>query len=294
MNDLTRAHIEAEARLRSALESFINQTWRALPDYSDDGLAAFLRTAVPVVDAGKRTSINLTAAYLARYMGRAGYPVDAEQIAAKLRNGTPTDEVYRRPFVDVWTKLKNHTPWEDAVAAGGAYAANLAITDLQLAMRQTAIAIVPHEPSIRGWRRVPDGKACDLCLVASTQRYHRSDLMPIHNRCGCGVAPLLIGDGEGRIADEDLYRKISADGTYEKTLAADARSRIKKWSERLADPTISDKVRLNYQRYLANAQNTLESATRIGDAKRGVVVQVRKHGDMGPVLTNAAHEYALV
>lgn len=46
------------------------------------------------------------------------------------------------------------------------------------------------ETVIVGYERVPDGNACDLCDLASGQRYTRGDLMPIHDGCGCGVEPL--------------------------------------------------------------------------------------------------------
>lgn len=50
------------------------------------------------------------------------------------------------------------------------------------------------EQAIVGYERVPDGDACKLCNLAAGQRYRKPNLMPIHNRCGCGVRPLVEAD----------------------------------------------------------------------------------------------------
>ena len=47
-----------------------------------------------------------------------------------------------------------------------------------------------------------------MCVVASTQRYHRGDLMPMHPGCDCGVQPLPPGLAASQVIDEDLLEQV--------------------------------------------------------------------------------------
>lgn len=191
MTTLAEAHILAQARLRAWAVEAVTATWRSLPAYDEADLAAWLARVQPVVLAAQRQSVSLTNAYIARAMERQPLAIDTAQIVgAAARNGTDPAEVYRRPFVTVWTALKGGTPYADALAAGLARAASTAATDVQLAMRGATDQIGHLDTAIVGFRRVADAGACKLCVAAAAQRYHVGQLMPIHNHCGCGVEPL--------------------------------------------------------------------------------------------------------
>jgi len=45
-------------------------------------------------------------------------------------------------------------------------------------------------------------------VVASTQRYYRGDLLPIHPGCDCGVQPLPPGLAVNQVIDEDLLEQV--------------------------------------------------------------------------------------
>jgi len=140
---LTEAHIEAQKRLRSVVSNAVAGVWGGLPNYDEESVEPFLSVVVPLVLGGQRQSVGLTNAYIARFVGRDPWPLDvASLIGAGVRNGTPPREVYRRPFVTVWTALKNGTPWEGAVAAGLDRATASAEMDIQLSMRETSRAVV--------------------------------------------------------------------------------------------------------------------------------------------------------
>ncbi len=71
-------------------------------------------------------------------------------------------------------------------------------------------------PNIVGFRRVFDG-GCVWCQEASMYLYSTDDLMPMHEFCNCGVAPvfegenygLLEGSGpEGSMPDVELGRRL--------------------------------------------------------------------------------------
>lgn len=162
--------------------------WSSLPSYDESDVPAFLGLAVPAVIAGQRASSLLTAAFLRRATGGDVAAPDFDATTgAELRNGTPLDEVYRRPFVTVWSALAAGTTWEAAVAAGLARARSSAAMDVQLAMRGTLRDVGERTDRIVGYQRVPDAGACRFCLQVAGQRYTTADLMPLHNHCGCGV-----------------------------------------------------------------------------------------------------------
>ena len=88
-------------------------------------------------------------------------------------------------------------------------------TDGQIALNSAATERF-HGSGIRKYRRVIHPElsktgSCGLCVVASNNVYSTADLIPMHDRCKCTVAPITEGNDPGmRLNDEDLkaiYRK---------------------------------------------------------------------------------------
>lgn len=145
---------------------------------------------LPLVTAAQRQSILLTDAYLARALDRPPLGVDATAVIASLRRDTTPDQVYRRPFVTVWTALSKGTPFEQAIAAGLVRAAATAAMDVQLAHRGALQAAQDLDPRIRGYRRVADASACTYCSALDGAFVKNADAMALHNGCGCGLEPV--------------------------------------------------------------------------------------------------------
>ena len=83
--------------------------------------------------------------------------------------------------------------------------------DLQLAQTHTAQRRMSSGHGIVGYRRVLTGSEnCALCAIASTQRYHRGSLMPIHDHCDCLVAPIYGEHDPGRVINEGLMSSVRA------------------------------------------------------------------------------------
>lgn len=234
--ELARSHVEAQARIRERVARGVRAVWVALGSYDEKDVDRFLSQVVPLVSAGGSASVTALQSFLSRELGRPVADVDVNEVLAGVRGGTTPEEVYRRPFVEVWTGLKNGVQWQDAVGLGLDRAVSAAAMDSQLAMTHGARSFGLADDGIYGFQRVPNAGACDLCLIASTQRYHTGDLMPIHNFCGCGVSPLT--EPSGQIINRDRYEAIKA--------------------------------------------------------KSDVKVAVREHGELGPVLTNANHDFDLI
>jgi hypothetical protein len=249
---LAQAHILGELRLRRLVAAAVERIWRELPGHDRENVDEWLSLVLPIVVAAQRQSASLTEAYLARERRRQPLGVDLAGVTgAAVRNGAQPAEVYERPFVTLWGKLGAGTPFADAFSAGLSRATASAATDVQLSMRATASAVGQADPGIYGFERVPDGDACELCLIASTQRYHVEDLAPIHDRCGCTVAP--ITEPTGQVINRDLYRQLKSEGAMD---------------------------RITDQRQRAQLRESGIDA-----------VAVRSHGELGPVLTDAAHDF---
>lgn len=259
---LAEAHIELQARLRRLTSAGVAALWASLPAYDEGNVDEWLTKVLPIVAAAQRQSVSLTEGYLARALERQPIGADADQlIGAAVRNGVAPEEVYRRPFVTAWTALKNGTVYDDAIAAGLARATSTAEMDVQLSHRGTLAAVGREDDRIRGFRRVTDGNACVLCRMASTQRYHKDALMPIHNHCGCTVAPLTDTDPDGHVVDRDLLAQLKGSGEAEQ---------------------------------LAKQQKALRARKREADqeaARDDVALDTQDHGELGPVLVNGNQHF---
>lgn len=157
----------------------------------------------------KRQATNLTNAYYRAIATDLGQPFQVSEIPLSqletqaLRNGVSAATVYRRPFVDLYMALDAGKPMVEAIAAGGVRARSLATTELQLARRNAGLSIRNGNDRIVGYIRTLTGSEnCALCYVASTQRYNRGDLLPIHPGCDCGEMPIYGNSDPGQVINQ--------------------------------------------------------------------------------------------
>lgn len=212
MPDRSRAlalqHREVQRRLRAVATDSVKRRWTALGSYDAADVERFVPDAVRMVEAAQRRSAIITDAYLGRVLERQPLGIDpARVIGAAARRGTEPPEVYRRPFATMWRALDDGKPYQEALDQGLDRLTSTVGTDIQLAMRGAAREVMETDLRIYGWQRVT-GDACDFCLLASTQRYHTGDLMPLHNHCGCTVEPLYVETGQ--VINRDLIDELDA------------------------------------------------------------------------------------
>lgn len=135
---LAEQHIAAQERIRELLVQAVTAAWDSLPSYDEENVRTFVDRVVPLVGAAQRQAVAMTEAFLSRSLGQQPIGVPRQgAIGAAVRSGTDPEDVYRRPFVTVWTALKQGTPYDAAVGEGRTRAQVLAQTDVQLAMRAT-------------------------------------------------------------------------------------------------------------------------------------------------------------
>lgn len=178
--------------------------WRDL-DYEQ-----YLRLLQPRLDGVKIQAGRLQAAYyaeMALLTNQAFTPVavTAATVSSGALRGVGLDEVYRRPFVTLYTALSQGKTVTEAVAEGAARAFSLGSTDVKLSTTHSGRAVRGNNNNIVGYRRVlSGGKNCALCVIASTQRYTVTELQPIHPGCSCGEEPIYGDFDPGRIIDDEL------------------------------------------------------------------------------------------
>jgi hypothetical protein len=187
---LANRHIELNAQLRQRSAERLERIWRALPEYRQETLPAWLNAAVPLVQAAQRAQISLVDAYIARSLDRPVVGLDAKKVLAKYRNGASYEEVYARPYGEVWTALGAGVPFSEAEERGRARALQTIVTDIQLAMRDSAM-LAQQEYGIFGYQRVADGDACEFCQEVDGAYVKGPDfVMDLHPGCGCGLEPV--------------------------------------------------------------------------------------------------------
>ncbi|MFD8315886.1 hypothetical protein [Kitasatospora purpeofusca] len=190
--------------------------WAGLGTWRDADVTRFQRQTLPALEAGQRTIASLTATYLEQMhrevLGVASPRVDLDLedvTGAATRGGVDPADVYRRPFKVVWKALEDGVPFDAARDRGAARLETLAKTDLQLARTRTVRLVTAQQPAVTYVVRELRGEFdCALCLIASTQRYRKEDLLPIHPGCDCGVRIITATEDPGQVVDEERLEAI--------------------------------------------------------------------------------------
>lgn len=198
-----------------------------------------------------------------------------------LRKGVSTKEVYQRPFEQIYYDLSKGVPLDDAIDRGRTRLENIAKTDVQLAKTHASYDFLDEHGSVQGYRRVLTGaENCGLCVVASTQRYHSRELMPIHPACDCAIAPILGNQDPGQTVNTAML-------TDESIAIAETKTGVKIYDQsRLAD--LGD--------LLLPAHEAIEDrfGASYADA-RGIdyrkVILTHEHGELGPVMSVKSHRF---
>jgi hypothetical protein len=202
MPSVTRLHMAYRARLQAIRDA----TLAAVLASGDP------ESVVPIVLGGQRSAVTTTDAYLSLEAGLATntstepWGVDPEQLIGRAaRRGAYLEDVYERNWaVDI-----------------GTFAGRMARevnTDISLAERSATYVHTEGDSRVTGTRRVlGSGPNCALCVAASTQRYSKADLRPIHHHCGCTTQAIYGKPEDWRKPDKaalnELYRKAGGSTT---------------------------------------------------------------------------------
>lgn len=189
---LDRSYDQAVHKVRVQLNGFAQRYWKGLGSWRDEDFDKLVKVLVPRIEAGQQRIADLTDAYIRRLalaeFGeiKSGLPQAASTLALR---GVPAAEVYHRPFASAYTELARGKSVSSAVAAGADRLSSLVLSGLQLAKTHAARDTMSRTRYESFQRTLTGRENCALCVVASTQRYTRGDLLPIHPGCDCGVKP---------------------------------------------------------------------------------------------------------
>ncbi|MEV4939551.1 hypothetical protein [Streptomyces zaomyceticus] len=159
--------------------------------------------------AGQRQVAALTTSYLETLYREIAdetsrVNLDLDTVTGRALRDVDPEEVYRRPFKEVWTALGNGVAFDEALSRGTNRLDDIAKTDLQLARTHTVRAVTADQPGVEYTVRELQGEYdCALCVIASTQRYHKRDLAPIHPGCDCLVKTVRSDYDPGQVIDPD-------------------------------------------------------------------------------------------
>lgn len=291
VDDLARvqqAHHAALLALRSTAGGLVEDAFDAYADLDDAGLAAFSTEAARISRAAQDRTAVLASGYLSAndaILGEGG-PVSIP--TPTIRNGVPAEDVYARSIVEARARVARGMPAEQALNAARSRASGTARTDVILSNRASVAAGAEGRPHVVGYRRVLTGKSCALCATASTQRYKRADLQPIHPSCDCDVAEIYGTADPGQVVNQQLLDDLQAAATED--------GRPDYWN----GPYVVDET--GAVRYAKNEYVKAPDGSRLlgpnGKPVRRTVPgdevkpRVRKHGELGETLTDRRHDFA--
>lgn len=205
LDALARAYDAAVHKIRQDLTAFASQMWASMPDYRDEAVETMAQALAPRVLAGQLQTAELTRAYLLSCASELGLTTSVPAVnreAVTGMRGVDPLTVYQRPGMTTWTALSRGKALDQAVSAGGLRLTQLIGGDLQNAKRVQARDTMQATGG-RYYRRILTGREnCALCVIASTQRYHVENLLPIHPGCDCNVGPLPAGMAVEQVIDE--------------------------------------------------------------------------------------------
>lgn len=262
-------------QVRQGLASFLNFQWLSLLNFRDASADRFVESVVPVVGGAQQQVASLTDQYLSQLYGVLADEVPdtgGVELPSELR-GVPAEELYRRPFETIWYELSRGKPLDDAVDSGKKRLDNIATTDVTLAARYVAREKLAEQSRVVGYRRVLTGaENCGLCVVASTQRYHKADLLPIHPGCDCVVAPIVGDRDPGRSVNSAMLR----DGAVSET--DDDGNQVYRSNDVLDVGDLLEPVHQAIEKTFGKS----DRGGREIDYRK--VMTTHEHGELGPVL----------
>lgn len=163
---------------------------------------SFLDPANTMLDGAVEAYTALISSYFnTRAEEVTGDPVDydidpLELSRDKIRPDDP--EFLNQVWGTLVHRLEKGDEFVRADQSATATAKKLTVTHLQMAHARAAKSwLEGADADVIGYRRVFNPPGCDHCRVASERLYYKETLMPIHENCNCGIAPVFRGEDHG-------------------------------------------------------------------------------------------------
>lgn len=192
-------------RVRSNIELLSERYWRGMGSWRDADFERMQRDLVPRIEAAQQQVANLTDSYIRKQaLADFGKARDGAVLTASTRalRGVASSVVYHRPFASVYAALSEGKPMAAALSAGRHRLKDIVGTGMQLSKTHSARAALGKAGYTKFMRTLTGRENCALCVIASTQRYHHGDLMPIHPGCVPGDSVISpVSSGSTKLSD---------------------------------------------------------------------------------------------
>lgn len=268
--ELVEAYGRQYDRIRKTAADRARRWFERFGGPTDSDLERWLQFVIPLVEGSQSQTGALVDAFFAQFATELGEPrgvvgLDVEDITGPaVRNGATAETVYSRAVVDLRSRLGENLGIDRARQIAAGRARSSVETDIALSHRAAHLRVIDSSDSVSGYRRVLTGRSCMICATASTQRYSRQDLLPIHPHCDCRIAPIMGSEDVGRVVNGDLLSELKRGGGPQY------------WKDRGFVEVDSD------GNFLIQRKN--------GDISK-LETAVRDHGELGPTLTDSAHAF---
>jgi hypothetical protein len=206
---LTRAYHRLTSITTNNAGKIASDAFLNLGSWRNENIQGYIDAVLPGIDNAKRVMSNYTTGYYGRIAADEKQEFKPTSVPATalttqaLRNGSTAEMIWERPFKEMWTELSKGKDFSTALQAGARRAEWTARTEIELAKRQAGLTVRDGNTNIVGYLRTLSGSEnCGLCYLASTQRYRRGDLLPIHPGCDCGETPIYGNTDVGQVIDE--------------------------------------------------------------------------------------------
>lgn len=219
---LTEAHRLAQVALSQRSVADFLRVWALLDAKAiNASFPAYYRAAKLVIDANRRRSTDLAAAYLDAFRRAEGVttPLTAARAAEIAEEQARTSLLVTGP-VQVFQGLKQGRPLQDAMQRAMTASAGAVTRHVLSAGRETIEATVQRDESALGVARVTDGSPCYFCaMLASRGAVYKSEMtagFDAHDHCGCGTEPVYGEDWTPPARTQrfaEMYSQSTSDAT---------------------------------------------------------------------------------
>lgn len=205
---------QMQLRIATKATAAASALWSGVDAVDDTTATRWVDRIAPIAEASQTQSLLLASSTLQSYIDRASGDTtvlrepNVAELLAQVRNGVSIAEVYMRPVITARRYISEGFSLNEALRQGRIRALNTIDTDVMLAARVGAHDTMRRDKRVVGYRRVPGGSACKFCVLASTQRYHREQLMPLHPHCHCTVAPIVGTADPGQVLNRGLVDQL--------------------------------------------------------------------------------------
>jgi hypothetical protein len=177
--ELLRRYLARQATLNGAGGRVVTEAWAALDSFDTPDIARLRTSALSRITVIGQRAASLSAGYLGLVLG--------EPVVAATDIVEPD---WPGPFARMWAAFGRGDSFDVANEAGRAQADAVGRNSVVSTARQVGDLL--RSDQVTGWQRVLSGDSCEWCQSVAGGIYETASSADFgHDRCNCGVTPIL-------------------------------------------------------------------------------------------------------